>query len=75
MPLPLILPARRPVYVDASPEVHQAPNGPAGPSVTFSVPADPALACFKGYAQFATIDTINAPNVVLSDALELTILP
>ena len=77
MPLPLLLPPVGPLYVDASLDffIH-APNGPAGcPAITFSVPTDPALVCFKGYAQFATIDPINAFNFVLSDALELTILP
>jgi CHRD domain len=77
MPLPLLLPPVGRLYVDASLDsfIH-APNGPAGcPAITFSVPTDPALICFKGYAQFATIDPINAFNFVLSDALELTILP
>jgi CHRD domain len=76
-PLPVLLPPLGRVYVDANPELFiTAPNGPAGsPSVTFSVPTDPALACFKGYAQFATLDPINASNFVLSDALEVTILP
>jgi hypothetical protein len=77
LPLPVFLPPLGWLYVDADPGLFlHAPNGPTGcPSITFAVPTDPAFLCFKGYAQFATIDPINVFNFILSDALELTILP
>ena len=76
-PLPVLLPPLGSLFIDARPDVFiAAPNGPSGcPEVSFAVPTDPVFACFRGYAQFATIDPINGFNFVLSDALELTILP
>jgi hypothetical protein len=77
VPLPVMIPPVGNVYTDMSLGFFfQVPNGPAGcPKISFPVPTDPALACFKGYAQWATIDAINPFNFVLTDAIELTILP
>lgn len=76
-PLPVLLGPVGALYTDANFGFFiQTPNGPAGcPEVTFSVPTNPAFSCFRGYAQFATVDPNSPSNFVLSDALELTILP
>jgi hypothetical protein len=44
-------------------------------SITVGVPTDPAFDCFKGYVQCAVTDPINAASLVVSDALELQVLP
>jgi hypothetical protein len=43
-------------------------------AIVVPVPTDPALDFFTGYVQCVSSDPINAFNLVLSDALRLTIL-
>ncbi len=76
-PLPLSFGAIGNLWIDASLNffIPTATDLTGCAEVPVAVPAIPALACFKGYSQWAVNDPSNPSGIVLSDANELTILP
>ncbi len=74
VPLPLAVPPLGIAWIDANPAffITTATDATGCGSLTFSVP--PGLVGFKAYAMWASNDPINGLNLVLSDALELTVI-
>jgi hypothetical protein len=78
VPLPAPIAPVGTLWVDADPALFTIPlaaDATGCAELLVPVPTDASLACFKGYLQCVSTDSINALNLVLSDALELTILP
>ncbi len=76
-PLPYPLPPAGNLWVDPDPGFFlPVPADSSGcAEITFPVPTDPIFACARAWVQFASLDPLAPTGVVLTDALEFTVLP
>ena len=75
-PLPLAIPPFGTLWIDGDPAsfIPMVADSTGCATMTVLVPTDPGLDFFRGHLQCVSGDPINGPMLILSDAIEVTIL-